>query len=173
MRPRVGISRCLLGAPVRYDGAHRLEPGLLDALGPYVEWVDVCPEMEAGMGVPREPVRLLAAGVPGQPRMVGVHSGRDWSVPMTRWSAARIEELRGLGLSGYILKARSPSCGPRDVPIHEPVDGAPGTAASGPGLFAAALVAAFPGLPIADEEDLRRPNALDSFLERVRAFGVA
>jgi uncharacterized protein YbbK (DUF523 family) len=92
---------------------------------------------------------------------------------MTRWSASRIEELRGLGLSGYILKARSPSCGPRDVPIHEPVDGAPATAASGPGLFAAALVAEFPGLPIADEEDLRHPNALASFLERVRAFGVA
>jgi uncharacterized protein YbbK (DUF523 family) len=171
-RPRVGISRCLLGIEVRYDGGHKREPVLLELVGPRVEWVEVCPEVEVGMGVPREPVQLMpnptrtlgAAGV----RLVGATSGTDWTERMTAWARAKIDQLRGLELSGFVLKARSPSCGLRDVPVA----GAAAGEAAGRGLFAQALVDALPDLPIEDEERLRNPAAREAFLERVFAYAA-
>jgi uncharacterized protein YbbK (DUF523 family) len=161
-RPRVGISRCLLGDEVRYDGGHKREPLIVESLGRDVEWVPVCPEVEAGMGVPREPINLLR--VAEDVRLVGVETGRDWTERMRAWATQRMTELASLNLSGFVLKARSPSCGPRDVPIrsNEPEAGA--------GLFAATLMAVMPDLPIEDEERLRDTDAREQFLARVRRY---
>ncbi len=165
-RPRVGISRCLLGEDVRYDGTHKLDADLIAALAPHVEWVPVCPEVEAGMGTPREPIQLVARddGVPSAGayvRLLGVDSGEDWTARMHAWARARADALRRLQLSGFILKARSPSCGIRDVRIED-------DARTGRGLFAQAIVDAMPDLPIADEDGLRDPAALGEFLTRIR-----
>jgi len=168
--PRVGISRCLLGDEVRYDGTHKRAAALIDALGHHVEWVPVCPEVEIGMGTPREPIELVAradsvrsAGV--QIRMLGVSTGEDWTDRMQAWARERLKALMPLGLSGYVFKARSPSCGIHSVPVH-----AGDTAHVGRGLFAQALVAALPDLPVADEEDLADTAGRDDFLRRIRAY---
>ena len=150
-RPRIGISRCLLGDEVRYDGGHKRQALLLDALGPDVEWVPVCPEVEIGMGTPREPVHLVAGG--NGVRMLGVTSGRDWTEAMEAFARQRVAQLKAAGLSGYVLKARSPSCDPRL------------------GLFARALAEALPDLPVVDEEELATRETADAFLTRVRAYG--
>lgn len=159
-RPRVGISRCLLGEEVRYDGGHRREPLLVDELGAEVEWVPVCPEVEVGMGVPREPIHLVR-GVEGI-RLLGVESGNDWTGRMVRWAQQRISELGALNLAGFVLKARSPSCGVREVPVNE--------RSSGRGMFADTLLRALPDLPVEDEERLRDAAVRERFLERVRAY---
>jgi uncharacterized protein YbbK (DUF523 family) len=178
-RPRVGISRCLLGDEVRYDGGHKYAPSLIETLGAVVEWVPVCPEVEVGMGVPREPIQLVAVapreGAPyvaapreGAPcerregrrlRLVGVETGEDWTARMQAWACNRLAALEALRLSGFVLKARSPSCGVRGVPIQDQESGA--------GMFAQALVAAMPGLPVEDEETLRDPAVRAQFLERI------
>src|SRR5262249_52335647 len=108
-RPRVGISACLLGEMVRWDGGHKREPTLIEAMGDAVEWVPVCPEVEAGFGVPRPPMRL--EGRPDAPRMVVIDSGANKTAAMDAFSRARLDALAALGLDGYVLKARSPSCG--------------------------------------------------------------
>ena len=157
--PRVGISRCLLGDDVRYDGRNKYEPSLIEQLSSRVEWIPVCPELEVGMGVPREPVQLVAGAL--QPvRLVGTESGRDWTALMDAWAGERLAALKELGLSGFVLKSASPSCGLRDVPV---VAGDPGR-----GVFARALVAAMPDLPVEDEVRLRNPDLLKTFLRRVR-----
>jgi uncharacterized protein YbbK (DUF523 family) len=160
--PRVGISRCLLGDEVRYDGGHKLEPTLIDQLGDVVEWVPVCPEVEVGMGVPREPIQLILRS--GTLRLAGVESGIDWTDRMQSWAARRIDELHRLQLSGFVLKARSPSCGLRDVLVRG--------AESSRGMFAAALTEAMPTLPVADEDQLRDAVVRSDFLDRVRAFQI-
>lgn len=155
LRPRVGISSCLLGRAVRHDGGHKRAPALLRMLGPRVRWVEVCPELEAGMGVPREPVRLVGSG----PAMVGIRSGRDWTGPMRALIRRRLRELRRQEIAGYVFKSRSPSCGIRGI-----------RGGGGRGLFAAAILEALPGLPVADEEQLATRAACEKFLERVRAY---
>ena len=166
---RVGISSCLLGENVRYDGGHRQAPVLLECLGPHVTWVPVCPELEVGMGVPREPVRLVAGGGPG-PSLIGVETRADWSERMRRWAAGRALRLQELGLDGYILKSRSPSCG-----LAVPLFAAPGAdvsldGRSERGLFAAALLDRLPDLPVEEERQLLDPHACERFLARVLAY---
>ena len=117
-RPRVGVSSCLLGNAVRWDGGHKRDGLLLDVLAPYVEWVPVCPEVEAGMGTPREPVKL--ARVAGELRVLGNDSGEDWTRVLGAFAARRVRALEGGDLSGYVLKARSPSCGLADVEVWQP-----------------------------------------------------
>ena len=170
MKPRVGISRCLLGDDVRYDGTNR-RSGAVIALGDAVEWVPVCPEVEAGMGVPREPIQLVAHddGVQSageRVRLRGVQSGEDWTARMHDWARARAAELSAQGISGFVLKARSPSCGPSGVLVHHADRETP----TGRGLFAEALASALPGLPLIDEEALENPGARDDFIRRVRDF---
>jgi uncharacterized protein YbbK (DUF523 family) len=157
-KPRVGISRCLLGEAVRYDGTDKRADDLVREIGEYVEWVPVCPEVEIGMGTPREPIHLVQAAdgvVSGtqRVRLVGVESGTDWTGRMDDWARERVRGLQALHLSGYIFKARSPSCGIGDMP----------------GLFARAVMEAMPDLPIADEDDLADPHARSDFVRRVRA----
>src|SRR4029079_8632960 len=137
---RLGVSSCLLGAEVRFDGGHKRDRFLTDVLGPYVQWVPVCPELETGMGVPREAVRLV--GDPATPRMLGVRSGTDHTVAMRRYAEARVRALAALDLSGYVFKKDSPSCGMERVRVHPPGGGMP--SCRGRGLFAAAFMDAYP-----------------------------
>lgn len=166
-RPRVGISACLLGQPVRYDGRDKRAASILAHLGPHVEWVEVCPEIEAGLGVPREPMRLEQ--IAGARRLITIGTRRDLTETLTRWAAARLEELAHADVHGYILKANSPSCGLGGVEIRGEPPSMPSTGQAR-GLFAAALVARFPHLPVVEETDLPDQRACRAFLERVRAY---
>ena len=108
-RLRLGISRCLLGEKVRFDGGHKHDSFLTDVLGRYVEWVPVCPEVEAGLGTPREAMRL--AGTPESPRLITIKSGRDCTEALEKLSVGRIAMLKELDLCGFVFKKDSPSCG--------------------------------------------------------------
>lgn len=165
-RPRVGVSACLLGERVRYDGAHKLAAHLVAGLGQKVEWVAVCPEVEAGFGVPRPAMQLeqQAGGV----RLIAIESKRDHSERMRQLAATRVRELLALPVSGYVLKTRSPSCGLHSVPLH----GQGGGSQLGRGLFAETLIAACPDLPVADEEELADAERCADFLARVVGYGV-
>lgn len=162
---RIGISSCLLGDEVRYDGGHKRDASLIDSLGPLVEWVRVCPEVEVGMGVPREPVHLVRAadGV----RMIAVNTNTDYTDRMRAWAARRVAALAAMDLDGYVLKKDSPSCGMEGVKLYDPEQGA--SSRDGVGLFAAALMAACPDLPVEDEGRLADPAIRARFLERVLA----
>jgi uncharacterized protein YbbK (DUF523 family) len=173
VKPRVGISRCLLGDDVRYDGTNKRSAAVL-ALGNDVEWVPVCPELEVGMGVPREPIQLVAAprGIPSareRVMLLAVGSGTDWTDRMHAWTATRVVALAAEDLSGFVLKARSPSCGPAAVLVHHPATPSIAPTPTGRGLFAEALAAALPELPLIDEESLQDPHAREEFMRRVRA----
>lgn len=163
---RLGISRCLLGDRVRYDGGHKRDRYLLEVLGKAVKWVPVCPEVEAGLGVPRPPMRL--AGRAGAPRLLTIATGVDQTGTLDRFSRQRVRELGELDLSGFILKSRSPSCGVRQVPVYGPRGRVTG---KGVGLFARAFTKRFPLVPVEDEARLADPAVRDAFLERV--FGYA
>src|SRR5213595_182252 len=113
---RLGISACLLGQEVRWDGTHKRDPFLAETLGRFVEWVPVCPEVELGLGVPREPIRL--EGDPKRPRLIAHGTGRNLTERMAGFADRRLTELTRLDLSGYVLKKNSPSCGKAGVPVH-------------------------------------------------------
>ena len=162
---RVGISQCLLGDNVRYDGGHKLDSVLIETLGRHVEWVPVCPEVEVGLGTPREPMRLV--GDLNAPRLVTINTGVDHTDAIHRFAQRRVRELEALNLSGFVFKSASPSCGIRQVPLFntqgiETHDGV--------GLFARAFMAHFPDMPVEEESRLHDPQVLKSFLERVRAY---
>jgi len=172
---RIGISACLLGQEVRYDGGHKRDPFLVETLGPHVVWVPICPEVEVGMGTPREPVHLVRdpAGRPDNNagpvavRLVAPKSGTDWTDRMTAYSRARVAKLARLDLSGYVLKKDSPSCGMARVKVHGPGSMAERT---GTGLFAAALRIGLPTLPVEEEGRLCDPRLRENFIERVFAY---
>ncbi|HEY0513113.1 MAG TPA: DUF523 and DUF1722 domain-containing protein [Thermoanaerobaculia bacterium] len=167
-RLRIGISACLLGQEVRYNGGHKRDPFLADTLGRYVEWVPVCPEVELGMGTPRPPVRLERHK--DEVRLVMPSTGEDYTETMRRWSERRAEALAGMDLDGYVLKKDSPSCGMERVKIHNRANGAGGAGApakDGRGLFAAALMARLPDLPVEEEGRLNDPLLRESFVARV------
>jgi uncharacterized protein YbgA (DUF1722 family)/uncharacterized protein YbbK (DUF523 family) len=149
---------------VRFDGGHKKDEFLVNTFGAWVEWVPVCPEVEVGMGTPRESVRLMREGA--NVRMVAPKSGKDWSDAMRAYSAQRVEKLAAAELSGYVLKKDSPSCGMERVKVYG--DGMP--TKSGRGLFAEALLARFPSLPVEEEGRLCDPHLRDNFVERVFAY---
>ncbi len=146
-RARVLVSACLLGQKVRYDGGHKRDAFLADALARFVEYVPVCPEVGCGLPVPREPMRL--AGDRPAPRLVTAATGIDHTARMARFTAARLRALDRLGLCGYACKSGSPSCG------------------IGAGLFTTAFLERFPFLPAAEEGDLRDPDLREMFVERI------
>ena len=164
-RLRIGVSSCLLGHLVRYDGGHKRHPTVTDTLSRLFEIVAVCPEMEVGMGVPREPVNLV--GDPRAPRMLAEGSGKDWSAIMRRYGRRRAAEIEALEVSGFILKKGSPSCGPDRVPVHAESGNASHT---GSGLFARALTDALPLLPLEAEDRLDDVSLCENFVERVHAY---
>lgn len=161
-KPRVGISACLLGEEVRYDGGHKRDAFLTDVLGPYVEWVPVCPEVELGLGTPRPPIQLERHG--GEIRLVMPSTGRDYTAAMREYAERRVAELATLDLDGYVLKQSSPSCGVEAVKVY-PGSGAPSP--DGRGLFAEVLLARLPDLPVEEEGRLEDPLLRERFVRRV------
>ena len=164
---RIGISACLLGEQVRYDGGHKRADYLRD-LGTDIEWIPVCPEVEMGLGTPREPMNLVKRD--GSLRMITAETGVDHTDTLQAWAAKRLEELAAEDLSGYVLKADSPSCGMEHVPTF---DDAGQLAGQGRGLFAAALMERFPELPVEDERRLSDPAVREDFIRRVTAYHAA
>lgn len=162
---RLGISRCLLGEPVRYDGGHKLDHFLVDVLGQHVEWVPVCPEMEAGFGTPRESMRLVDDVA--EPRLITVRSHQDHTGRMRRYTKTRVRDLQSLNLSGYVFKKDSPSCGTRRVRVYARDGNLLGT---GKGLFAEAFQRAFPLTPVEEEGRLRDQGLRENFIERVFGY---
>lgn len=160
---RVGISACLLGAEVRFDGGHKRDRYLTDVLGESVSWVPVCPELELGLGVPR-PVIQLRGGARGE-RLVVREDGRDLTDAMRAWADARVAELDALGLDGFVLKKDSPSCGLQRVRVH----GAPGgmPERTGVGHFTQALERGLPMLPLEEEGRLNDPPLRERFIEAI------
>ncbi len=150
---------------MRYDGSDKRDAFLVETLGPLVEWVPVCPEVELGLDTPREAMRLERRA--GTVRMVFTDTGRDITDDMRAFARARVEALARERLSGYVLKKGSPSCGMERLPVFDESGVAD---ESGRGLFAEALFARFPDLPIEDEGRLSEPRLRERFIERVFAY---
>lgn len=161
----LGISTCLLGEQVRYDGGHKLDRYLRDTLGQYIEWVPVCPEVEVGMTIPREAVRLV--GDPDQPRLIGNRSGQDWTDAMTKYAQQRCRALEANQLCGFIFKSRSPSSGMERVKVYSEKGMVIGHS---PGLFAKQFMQHFPQLPTEEEGRLHDVHLRENFIERIFAF---
>jgi len=162
---RLGISSCLLGNKVRYDGGHKLDRFLTDTLGRYVEYVPVCPEVEIGLTVPREALRL--SGDPHSPRLVTNRSGEDLTDRMRSWASRRLDELEKEDLCGFIFKSGSPSSGMERVRVYDS-GGVPSK--TGVGIFAGAFMERFPDLPVEDEGRLNDPDLRENFIERIFAL---
>ncbi len=163
---RIGISSCLLGRKVRYDGGHKHDKFITDTLGRYFEWVPVCPEVEMGLGTPRESIRLVREGE--DIRLVTQKSGRDLTEEMRSFAAHRTSLLENEDLCGYILKSESPSCGLMRVRLYSRIGAMP--AKTGRGRFADALLARFPDLPVEEEGRLCDPRIRENWVERVFAY---
>lgn len=162
---RLGVSACLLGQKVRYDGGHKYDPFLVETLGRHVEWVAVCPEVESGLPAPREAMRLT--GDPAAPRLVTRSTGIDHTDRMLRWADKRLAALARLDLCGFVFKSKSPSSGMQGVKVYGP-SGAPSP--KGTGLFAGAFMRRFPLLPVEDEGRLHNPDLRENFIERLFVF---
>jgi len=145
---RIGISACLLGEAVRFDGGHKRDAFLTGTFGRFVEWVPVCPEVECGFGTPREPMRLVRSG--RGVRLITVKTGVDLTTQLDSYSSERVSALASENLSGYVLKKDSPSCGLERVKVYD-ANKVPDK--TGRGLFASRLVERFPDLPVAAEID--------------------
>ncbi len=163
MRKRIGVSACLLGEKVRWDGRDKLDD-FVSGLVTEFELIPVCPEVELGLGVPRDPIQIEHHG-PGGARLRNVKTGEDLTEKMEALARRRVQELVELGLSGYVLKSRSPSCGRVNVPVHGD-DGS--VEETGVGFFAREVLARLGAIPVEDEVSLADPAVRDRFLERVR-----
>jgi uncharacterized protein YbgA (DUF1722 family)/uncharacterized protein YbbK (DUF523 family) len=159
---RVGVSACLLGQNVRYDGGHKRDPYVVETLGKFFTFVPVCPEVECGLGVPREPMRLT--GDPAAPRLRTIKSGVDLTDRMRAWAAGRVAELAAENLCGFIFKAKSPSSGLERVKVYND-KGLP--VPRGTGLFTRAFLDAFPLIPVEDEGRLHDDKLRENFIERI------
>jgi uncharacterized protein YbgA (DUF1722 family)/uncharacterized protein YbbK (DUF523 family) len=162
---RLGISSCLLGNNVRYDGGHKLDHFITDTLGQYMQFVPVCPEAECGLPIPREAMRLT--GEIDRPRLVTVRSGIDHTERMQSWAKKRLQELEGEQLCGFIFKKDSPSSGMMRVKVYN-AGGMPEK--KGVGLFARAFMAHFPRIPTEEEGRLHDPQLRENFIERIFAL---
>jgi uncharacterized protein YbgA (DUF1722 family)/uncharacterized protein YbbK (DUF523 family) len=162
---RMGVSACLLGQKVRYDGGHKQDRYITDTLGQFFDYVPVCPEVECGLPVPREAMHL--ADSVDDPRLVTIRTGIDHTATMKKWAEARLDELARQELSGYIFKTKSPSSGMRGVKVYI---GSGPPVHRGVGIFAAAFMKRFPLLPVEDEGRLHDPALRENFVERVFVF---
>jgi uncharacterized protein YbgA (DUF1722 family)/uncharacterized protein YbbK (DUF523 family) len=159
---RLGISTCLLGENVRYDGGHKLDRFLTDTLGQYVEYVPVCPEVECGLPIPRESMHL--EGDPESPRLVTLRTKQDMTERMVSWAKKRVVELEKEGLYGFIFKSDSPSSGMERVRVYNE-KGMP--VKKGVGMFARIFMEHYPLLPVEDEGRLHDPKLRENFVERI------
>ena len=159
---QLGVSACLLGEELRYDGGHKRHRYLVEILGPELSWIPICPEVELGMGIPRPPIRLEETE--GSSRLVEMEGLIDHSAAMTRFSRNKLRQLKNVGLDGCILKSKSPSCGLGSVevwlsgrPIHR----------EGSGFFAKELREGLPLLPLIEESGLEDVGQKEQFIERI------
>lgn len=159
---RIGISTCLLGENVRYNGGHSFDRFLRDTLGKYVEYIPVCPEVECGFGIPRETFRLI--GDPKLPRLVTSHSGVDHTDRMEVWARKRVGELKNENLCGFIFKSDSPSSGMKRVKVYDH-KGVPRKV--GVGVFARIFMEHFPLTPVEEDGRLHDPILRENFIERI------
>jgi len=164
-RTKVGISSCLLGQKVRYDGGHKLDHYLRETLAHSIDWVPVCPEVEYGLPVPREAMRLV--GTPEAPRLVTTRTEVDHTEGMRRWAAEKLKELAKEELCGFVFKSRSPSSGMRGVKVYTP-SGIP--TRTGVGIFAKAFMERYPLMPVEDDARLHNPALRENFIERIFVF---
>jgi uncharacterized protein YbgA (DUF1722 family)/uncharacterized protein YbbK (DUF523 family) len=159
---KLGISTCLLGENVRYDGGHKLDRFFTDTLGQYVEYIPVCPEVECGLAIPRESMHL--EGDPGSPRLVTSRTKQDMTDRMVNWAKRRVVELEKEGLCGFIFKSDSPSSGMERIRVYNE-KGMP--VKKGVGMFARIFMEHFPLLPVEEEGRLHDPKLRDNFIERI------
>lgn len=162
---RIGVSSCLLGNNVRYDGGHKWDRYITDTLGAYFEWEPVCPEVEYGLPIPREALRLV--GDPASPRLVTVRTGVDHTDGMLRWAEKKLKELEKKELCGFIFKSRSPSSGIGGIKVYTS-SGMPSH--RGTGIFGGAFMRHFPLVPVIDEGRLHDPQLRENFIERVFVY---
>lgn len=162
---KIGISSCLLGNNVRYDGGHQHDRYITDTLGRYCAWLPVCPEVECGLGIPREAMRLV--GNTENPRLVTIRKGVDYTDRMHAWVEKRLQELEEENLCGFIFKSKSPSSGIGGVKIYT-ASGMPDR--KGAGLFGGAFMKHFPHLPAIDDGRLHDPLLRENFIERVFVY---
>ncbi|MDD5775303.1 MAG: DUF523 and DUF1722 domain-containing protein, partial [Candidatus Omnitrophica bacterium] len=158
----LGISACLLGENVRYDGGHKHDRFLTDTLGKYVTYLPVCPEVEYGLGVPRESMRLV--GDPASPRLVTIRTRQDYTEGMIRWARQRVAALEKDNLCGFIFKSDSPSSGMERVKVYKD-GGMPEK--KGIGIFARIFMEHFPLIPVEEEGRLHDPLIRENFIERI------
>jgi uncharacterized protein YbgA (DUF1722 family)/uncharacterized protein YbbK (DUF523 family) len=161
----IGISTCLLGENVRYNGGHALDRFLRDTLGKYVHYVPVCPEVECGFGIPRETFRL--EGDPKQPRLVTSHTGLDHTDRMETWARKRAAELEVEDICGFIFKSDSPSSGMERVKVYDE-KGVPRKI--GVGVFARIFMEHFPLTPVEEDGRLHDPILRENFIERIFTY---
>ncbi|MCG2721686.1 MAG: DUF523 and DUF1722 domain-containing protein [Thermodesulfovibrionales bacterium] len=162
---KIGISSCLLGENVRYDGGHQHDRYLTDTLGTYFEWAPVCPEVEYGLPVPREAMRLV--GDPDAPRLLTIRTGVDHTNGMLRWAEKKMKKLEKYNLCGFIFKSRSPSSGIGGVKIYTEA-GMPRN--KGKGIFGNAFMKRFPLIPVIDDGKLHDPQLRENFIESVFVY---
>ncbi len=160
---RLGISSCLLGEEVRFDGGHKHDRYLTGVLGQWVRWVPVCPEVDIGLPIPRPSIRL--ENHDGSVRLVNPRSGEDLTDRMRTYSERKVSDLQELNLDGYVLKRASPSCGMERLKVYPPHGGSPDR--DGVGIYAQVLMRRWPGLPIEEEGRLNDPVLRENFIERV------
>jgi uncharacterized protein YbgA (DUF1722 family)/uncharacterized protein YbbK (DUF523 family) len=159
---KVGISSCLLGNKVRWNGGHKRDRYLVETLGQFVEWVPVCPEVETGLGIPRETLRLV--GSAERPRLVTTKTGIDHTAAMQTWTRGRLKDLEKENLCGFVFKCDSPSSGMVRVKVYND-KGQPEK--KGVGIFARAFMDHFPLLPVEDDGRLHNPAIRENFIEQV------
>jgi uncharacterized protein YbbK (DUF523 family) len=165
---KIGISRCLLGERVRYDGGHSRDSFLVDTLGRYVSYVPVCPEVECGMPIPRESLQL--EGDPENPRLITTYTRIDHTEAMKKWAKQRLEELAKENLCGFIFKKNSPSSGLFRVCVY---DGKGDPSQTGSGIFARAFTERFPLIPVEEDGRLNDPEIRGNFIEQVFAIAYS
>jgi uncharacterized protein YbgA (DUF1722 family)/uncharacterized protein YbbK (DUF523 family) len=161
-RIKIGISACLMGEPVRWNGGHARDRYLTDILGQYAEYVPVCPEVECGMGVPRETLRLV--GNPDNPKLVTSKKNVDHTRRMTEWARKRVKELEKENLCGFVFKKNSPSSGLYKVPVKN-FKGMPQK--KGQGIFARIFTEHFPLVPVEEDGRLHDAKLRETFIEQI------
>lgn len=162
---KIGISTCLIGEKVRYDGGHKHDRYITDTLGQYFEWIPVCPEVEYGLPIPREAMHLI--GNPASPRLVTIRTGIDHTEGMYKWAENKLKQLEKETLCGFIFKSKSPSSGIGGVKVYTP-SGIPSS--SGIGIFGGTFTRYFPLIPVIDDVRLHNPNLRENFVDQVFVY---